>query len=421
MKRFNNEYSKLGVVYIQNPISSIIRGNDFSTTLFLFPTPQSVVDIVVKIDNPLIVPGSDRLTFGVGQNTEDELFYVPAGDVGTVNIAFDSRSLRDYSGPNCQELVLSIDVLGTITSDLAAKTLGDGVYTDVTVQIHPPAQDTVIVNIDASTIGIADPTFLVYHRGQDTATFRLLPKFENVTFPTTVTFTADYYDTLVEFIYVIGTIFTSIPPIVPTTGVEDLHVAILPGAGDVEVIVYLTASSNVIVPPYLVFGPGISLLHFSLQAISEGPAYVTFTSEGYVAFTDSFVVQDLDCSSVETYNINSTQCVSCPVLNGKVCSSNGACSYSTIDQYKARCQCNTGFTGGYCELADPSDFAYHFTSSGITFDFDGIPGVIETIVTVHPETVIDNNPIDGGNGTVYLRGYDASSPVIFLFFNNELS
>jgi len=363
----------------------------------------------VKVDNPIIVPGSDRLTFGVGQNEESEVFYVPAGPVGPAHISFNSRSLRDYSGPHCGELEFEVDVLGTITSNLGAQTLGDGVYTNVAVTIHPPALGTVEVFVDASAIGVAVPSTLVFKNGEDTAYYRLLPKFDDVVFPVAINYTAQYYDDHVDYIYVIGTIFTSVPPTIPTTGIEDLHVAILPGAVSTPVTVYLTPTNNVIVPQFITFPPGVSLVHFSLQAIAEGPGSITFSSAGYVSFTDNFIVQDLVCSAVQTFNENSAQCVACPVVNGTVCSGNGDCSFSTIDQYKARCECDDGYVGGYCEIETPSQFPNQFTANGATFVYTNIPGVTKTTVVVAPETIVDNNPVDGGNGTIYLRGYTSTS------------
>jgi hypothetical protein len=193
--------------------------------------------------------------------------------------------------------------------------------------------------------------------------------------------------------------------------VADLHVAILPGAGEDTVTVYLTASSNVIVPPFLTFPPGVSLVHMILQAVSEGPAFVTFSSEGYIDFTDNFVVQDLECSANETYNLDSTQCVACPAINGKVCLNKGECTYSTVDKYKARCVCDYPYAGAYCELSTfYSTDIFYFDSEGNTFEYYDIPGVIYTEIVVPPELIQDNDPLYGGDGAIYIRGASSSAP-----------
>jgi len=188
---------------------------------------------------------------------------------------------------------------------------------------------------------------------------------------------------------------------------------LLPGATTAPITVYLTSTDNVVVPSSIVFAPGVSLVHFTLEALSEGTGSITFSSLGYVSFTNNFVIKNPVCSASETVTIFSTFCVSCPSINGNICSNNGVCSYSTIDQYSARCVCNAGFAGAYCELTSPSPFAYQFTSAGVVIDYFGIPGVTEASFIVPPAIVQDGNPVDGGNGTVFIRGYDSYSPFPF--------
>lgn len=399
-----------GLITVTNPITEIIRGNDFVLDVQLTPTPVEVAQLIVSEDNPIIIPGTDRMTFAVGQSNAEAKFFVPKAEVGPVNVQFRSVSLFDYGGANCQDVIFPINVLGTITTSLQGATIGDGVSVEVQVFISPPAAGTVVVNIDENGFGTATPTQLVFQNGEFVKTFRYYPIATTAPETQTITFTSDFYATLDEDFTVIGSIFTDIPPVVSTFASEELTVALLPGAVSSPVTITLTSSSNIVVPSTLTVSAGASLVHYTLSATAEGDAFVRFSAPGYTDFVENFTVADVVCPAGSTTNSDGDLCVLCPGSNGVSCSNNGACTFSTDRFNAARCDCNAGCSGSECQFCDGAEECEDFTSSGGVFSFDNIPDVATFHVTVPAGLIDDGNVVDGGDGTLCVEGYFPEAP-----------
>mmetsp|Transcript_16709 Transcript_16709/g.65273 ORF Transcript_16709/g.65273 Transcript_16709/m.65273 type:complete len:689 (-) Transcript_16709:36-2102(-) len=399
-----------GLITVTNPITEIIRGNDFVLDVQLTPTPVEVAQLIISEDNPIIILGTDRMTFAVGQSNAEAKFFVPKAEVGPVNIQFRSVSLFDYGGANCQDVIFPINVLGTISTSLEGATIGDGVSVEVQVFISPPAAGTVVVDIDENDFGTATPTQLVFQNGEFVKTFRYYPITTTSPETQTITFTSPFYATLDEDFTVIGSIFTDIPPVVSTFAVEDLTIALLPGVVTQSVTITTESSDNVNVPSSITISAGFSLAHYQLTATAEGDAFVRFSAPGYTDFVENFIVSDVECPEGTTTNIDGDLCVTCPASNGDPCSNSGTCTFSTDRFNAARCECFDGCRGSECQFCDGLEECSSFTSSGGLFSFGNIPDVSAFQVNVPAGLIDDGNVVDGGNGTICVEGYFPEAP-----------
>lgn len=394
--------------------SQVVRGNDFELMVQLTPPPVQVTQVIASEDNPLVIPGTDRMTFAIDQSIAGTLFYVPVGEVGPVGITFRSTSLFDYADENCNPLFTNVDILGTITTSLHLATIGDGVSVDVRVFLHPPAAGTVVVTIDEMGFGDATPRTLTFNDGEFVKTFSFYPVASTAPEAATMSFSAPYYDTLLENFTIIGSIFTDIPLQVSTFVDEALTVSILPGATGAGVTVTLTSSSNVDVPSSLFFANGVSLVHYTLSANAEGPAWVLFSAPGYISFQENFTVVDVDCDAGYTTGAAGDLCVRCPTNGGVVCSNFGDCTYSMYSDFLARCDCNDNWIGSSCQFTVDDPDCLYFTTDGAILSTSTIPGTDSASFNVPAGLIDDDNVIDGGNGTICVEGFpnfaDAVSP-----------
>jgi len=410
-----------GELFLVNPVDSTIRGTDFNLTVGIYPPAAEQVEITVYVDNPLIIPGNERLTIPAGQTEAVMRFISPVGEVGPVNIEFASRKLFDY-GPddsNCKKgiLVHHFSVLGTMVSSLDSVTVGDGLIHYGNLTLQPPAgADGVVVDVDYSQIGRGGPPSLHYTPGQSVRPFGILPDGVG---NGNMVFSSQYYVTLNAPLNVIGTIFTDVnfdhiniaEPLVVT-------ITLLPEASG-PLTMTITTSSNLDAPVTLDFAAGESVKQITVSPLSLGSATITYQANGYVTEVDHFTINDVPlCPDGQILNGLGTACAVCPgSLLGFSCGVVGQCVVSLVNEAAARCICPSGFEGPYCQ------FILGYTDGGVassvldeiggTFTYPGsvLPGTTSSTFFLPPGLipVVDFPEGESGDAHFFLEAYNPSS------------
>jgi len=396
------------VVSIANPIESIHRGQTFEFILQLYPAPVKTVEILTESSSPLLIPGAERTWFGIEQDVANAIFYVPAGgDVGPANIIFRSRTKRDYSGPDCQDLSITVNVQGEISSNVSS-VVGKGLTYQFEVVISPPALYHTMISIDTLGQGQA-PSSVNIEVGQNYAVFDFTVTSDSGT-QGCIQFEGTYYEATQACYTVIGSITTTIPENVNTFAVETYSVSITPAAPAGGVAMTLTSSANVQVTPSLFFEEGDSYETFQIVGVDTlvGPAWVEFSAPGYETLRVQFNVYEVDCAIGYTISQDGNTCLNCPgAVYGAQCSYAGECSYSLFSHLLARCTCNDGYFGPICEFTgEPSDYPnvdiVPIDSTGTVITTKKLPLTFSSTFSVPPGLLQDGF---SGQGVVYIIPY----------------
>jgi len=407
-----------GLLNVANPISTIHRGNTFELILELYPTPVQRVEVLIDSLSPLVIPGAERAVFGIEQDVANAIFYVPAGgDVGTAEIIFRSRSLRDYIGPNCEDLIVRVDVQGEISAVVPEELGKQNSYT-VTVEISPTP--LVPTEISISSPSIVGPSSIIFPVGQNTQEFTFTVNAEAGD-QACINFSGTYYQTSTSCFTVLGSIFSDLTSEINTYAVESFHVTLAPGAPAGGVTVYLTSSPNLQLPSQLFFAEGVTQESFQVVGVDDlvGAGYVEFTAEGYAPLRVDLQVIQVECEGDSTISRDGTHCLPCPTAGslGYTCSFVGECVYSSFAYESARCICNEGYYGPECQF---SDFYYSPAVLITPFDYPGtvvidrdLPLVLSASFSIPPGLVQDGV---NGEGTLYISPIDAVDQAYFSYY-----
>jgi len=399
-----------GVISFANAPSSIVRGNEFELILELHPTPVQPVQVIVDPQNSLVIPGSERVFFGVEQQQANLLFYAPgSGDVGTAEILFKSRTLRDYNGPNCEDLRLFVDVQGTLTSDLSGRVVGRTETIPVKIFLDPPPLEPITIQIDASDAGSASPNVLSYGIAEFVQSFELTVSADAGSQPCVIV-SGQYYEETAICFSVIGIIESNLPSEVNTYAIETFSVSITPPAGVNGVDMTITFSPNLVIYPFLRFEDGDDTEEFQIVGVDgmEGPAWVKFTADGYQSLYIELNVVEITCDSSSVISQDGTTCLQCPGEDyfAQQCSGNGLCAYSLLDAGSTRCVCEDDYYGAQCQYSssDTSVEIYPFQITGLSFTTTVIPLTYTATVLVPPFLIQDG---EQGVGRLFLEPVEA--------------
>jgi len=409
-----------GLLNVANPITSIHRGNTFELILELYPTPVQRVEVLIDSLSPLVIPGAERSVFGIEQDVTNAIFYVPAGgDVGTAEIIFRSRSLRDYIGPNCQDLVVYVDVQGEI-SVIVPETLGKGQTYTVTVEISPVPLIPTEIFLSSAYADV--PTSVIFPVGQAT---------QDVSFTVTgeagdlacINFYGTYYQTATSCFTVLGSIFTDLPSEINTFAVEGFSVTLSPAAPTGGVTVYLSSSSNLQLPSQLYFPEGTSRESFQVVGVDDliGDAFVDFTADGYAPLHVELQVIQVECDAYSTISRDGTHCLDCPAPGtfGYTCSFVGDCVYSSFAYESARCVCIDGFYGPECQFSEYSSvLSVPFDYSGTVVIDRDLPLLLTASFSIPPGLVQDGV---SGEGTVFINAVSSDSNYFYYYEDPTVS
>ena len=392
-----------GIITIQNPFVSVPRGSDFVLDVVLTPTPGQEVDIVVDSLTSLIVPGSERMVFAVQQSIANEIFYAPRGPVGPAEIVFKSRSLRDYTGPQCNDLSIIVNVQGEISSTLDGDLIGTNVPSLVTVTIDPPASQEVVVDISTYHFGTASPSSIVFAVGEFEKEFNFTTsEFQGQV--GCIEFSSTYYQTAKGCFEVTGSFSTNVASQINTFAVETFQLT-LSQEQQSDLVVTVTTSDNIHVESPIIVPAFTTVVDFQVDGLTAGLGWIQYSGEHFLTRYEAVEVISIECDSLSTLDVTGLQCLSCPASNELVCASNGVCSFSTEFSQLGRCVCNAedGAYGPECQfnfLAIDSNLEQHQTNSSLLIDTHLVPSTLQTFFNIPSEV------IGVRSYTVYLQGYN---------------
>jgi len=408
-----------GLLNVANPITTIHRGNTFELILELYPTPVQRVEVLIDSLSPLVIPGAERSVFGIEQDVTNAIFYVPSGgDVGTAQIIFRSRSSRDYIGPNCEDLIVTIDVQGEITA-IVPETLGKQKTYTITLEISPtPLVDTEIF---VSSFSIDGPSSITFPVGQGTQEYTFTVTGEAGD-EACIDFSGTYYQTTRSCFTVLGSIFTDLPSEINTFAVESFTVTLSPGAPAGGVTVHLSASENLQLPSSLFFAEGVTHESFQIVGIDFliGDAFVDFTAEGYAPLHVDLQVIEVVCDDdFSTISRDGTHCLPCPTpgVYGFPCNFVGECVYSDFAFETARCVCPEDYFGAECQFNFYSDvFSVLFDYPGSVVIDRNLPLVLSASFSIPPGLVQDGA---GGEGTLFIQSLNTNEDGNYYYVDAE--
>lgn len=392
-----------------NAPTVVSRGSEFELDITLDPTPVEPVNLIVESSNNLVTPGSERVIFGVEQSLANEAFYVPDANVGQAELIFRSRSLRDYSGPNCEPLAIYIDVQGELSTNLDGAVIGTTRTVPVTVFLHPPAAETIVVDIETNGFGTA-PGSVTLNRRDSSVTFDFTVTAAAFTPNACVTFSTAYYASTTACFDIAGIFSSNIDDTLNTYSVESFTVTANPPADYEELVVDITTTSNVNANDFAYIQPFEDTAEFQIDSLTTGRGWIEFSAPGYITERYDFTIIEVDCDDDnQVISQSGFLCLNCPSTNGVVCSNHGECLYSFFASELARCVCDDGWFGPQCQFSgEPSNLMIvDFTRNGIFFTTQLIPATYSTEITI-PFGLLQDG--ENGMGVFYLQAYNPDHP-----------
>lgn len=394
-----------GSIAIRGAPESVRRGDNFEVEIELTPTPRAPVTLIVESISPLVTPGAERITFGIGQSIANAIFFSAEANVGRAEILLRSRSLRDYTGPNCSPVVFYVNVTGELSSNLTSSVMiGTGQTANVSLTVTPIPGEDIEVEINTSGDGVASPAVLSFGPRDRTVVFEYQVTREAFG-ESCITFTSPFYDPLQSCFFVAGVFDTDLPSELNTFALEAFNVSVNPAPTSSPRVVSISASANVIVDPSVIIAPGEDRALFQIDALTPGVGYVEFTSTDFVPLRVVFNITEVVCDE-ETQVINrfGTACLDCPATEDVICSGVGTCYASDFASELARCECEDGYYGPQCEFTEEDvDLEItNFSGVGLSFTTQLIPATETTRITIPPGLLQDG---ESGTGTFYLQPY----------------
>jgi len=393
----------IGLITVLNVPTNIARGSEFELDITLSPTAVEPVNLIVESLSNLITPGSERVVYGIEQSLANEIFYVPEANVGAAELIFRSRSLRDYAGPNCEPLSVTINVQGEISSNLEGMVIGTTRTAVVTVSLHPPAQETIVVDIDTNGSGTA-PASITFNPRDHYAQFELTVTAKAFT-TNCVTFSSTFYQSFTSCYNVAGIFTSDIPEQINTHAVEIFGVTAIPPAGNNGIRVGITTSPNVVADPFALIQPLEDTAFYKIDALDGSSGWIEFSANGYITERIFFSILDLVCDeSLQVISQAGTACLQCPATNGVVCNNKGDCLFSEFASELARCVCEENWYGPECEFFGQVNnlMILEFLSTGATFTTGLVPSTFDTEISI-PAGLLQDGRL--GEGTFYLQPY----------------
>lgn len=380
------------------------RGDNFEVEIELSPAPRAPVTLIVESLSPLITPGVERITFGIGQTIANAIFFTAEANVGRAEIILRSRSLRDYTGPNCSPVVFSLNVTGEFSSNLTSSVLiGTGQTANVSLTVTPIPGENIEVTVDSFGEGVATPLVLNFGPRDRTVVFEY-EVTRNAFGQSCLTFTSPFYDPLQSCFFVAGVFGTDIPSEINTFALEAFNVTVNPSPTSPRVV-NIVGSPNIVVDSQVIIAPGEDRALFQLDALTPGVGFVEFTSTDFVPFRVVFNITEVGCDEdTQVINRFGTACLNCPSTEGVICSDVGTCFASDFASELARCECEEGYYGPQCEfIEDQIDLEItNFRGVGLSFTTQIIPATETTRITIPPGLLQDG---ESGIGTFYLQPY----------------
>jgi len=320
-----------GGISLDAPSSANI-GETFTVTVDLNPPASSPEDVTITVSNSLVAPATRRLTFASGQSSKAVSFRTTNTSVGLVDITFTSRNLRSYGSVS----ITGFTVFGYISSNATANSVGKGVKTTIAVIPNPPPPVDTNFTIDASSIGIFNPTELTIGAGEAFGVFTVTPNGEGSDF----TVTSPFYNELNDSLDVIGVLLLTIPETIGLTSVS-ATLAVDPTPSG-SLTVSISTSSNIQTVSSVVLSSPYD--YFNVTGLSAGIATITLSAPGYVTTTFQFVVSNPPlCLPTQILSTDLLSCMNCPVEMGVSCSGNGECVNSGM---QTACICYSSFFNG---------------------------------------------------------------------------